>query len=122
MRDSQPSASTAIRALKANYRQLMAQEQANSHSGLLPFARRTKTTQVRPARPSAADAQFVAWRNRTWLQSCQRVFGVPYIYKSEDDKPPKGFEKFFKNRKNKDDKDTKEPSASSGKECKCFCP
>jgi hypothetical protein len=41
---------------------------------------------------------------------------VPYILRSEDDKPPKGFEKFYKNRKKKDDKDSKEPSASGKKE------
>ena len=56
--------------------------------------------------------KVLAWRNSTWMQSWAQVFGNRAILQSDGDKPPKGFEKFFKNRKNKD---AKESSANDDK-------
>ena len=73
---------------------------------------RGKTGTVKRINRSMLEHKVLAWRNSTWMQSWAQVFGNRAILQSDGDKPPKGFEKFFKNRKNKD---AKESSANDDK-------
>jgi len=73
---------------------------------------RGKTGTVKRINRSMLEHKYLAWRNSTWMQSWAQVFGNRAILQSDGDKPPKGFEKFFKNRKNKD---AKESSANDDK-------
>merc|ERR1712187_401749 len=81
-------------------------------NSLVAVPARSKSTTIKRINRTMLERKYMAWRNSTWMQSWSQVFGNQAILQSDGDKPPKGFEKFFKNRRNKE---AKESSADDDK-------